>query len=75
MLRAHHSGFHRQRSAHLFNFRHFIFTFKSFIFLFFFRPSVVYPAFPSISFSTFHFRHFIFTFKYFIFFLFSLAHQ
>ena len=35
----------------------------------------LYPAFPSISFSTFHFRHFIFTFKYFIFLFFSLAHQ
>jgi hypothetical protein len=76
MLRARHSFFHRQRSAHLFHFRPFIFTFTSFIFFcFFFRPSVGYPTFPSISFSTFPFRHFIFTFQYFIFFLFSLAHQ
>jgi hypothetical protein len=75
MLRARHSFFHRQRSAHLFHFRPFIFTFTSFIFFcFFFRPSVGYPTFPSISFSTFPFRHFVFTFQYFIF-LFSLAHQ
>ena len=38
----------------------------------------IYPAFPSISFSTCHFHHFIFTFKCFIFFCFhspTLAHH
>ncbi len=80
----HFRRFHFQRFTH----RHFIFTFKCFIFFVFTRPP---PAFwrrptccvPTIFILFFHrqrsahlfnFRHFIFTFKYFIF-LFSLAHQ
>lgn len=66
---------HRQRSAHLFHFRHFIFTFKSFILsLFFFLSPISRIPYISVDFifnvslSSVHFLIFIF-------FLFSLAHQ
>ena len=50
MLRAHHSGFHRQRSAHLFHFRPLIFTFTSFIFFLFFLSPISRIPYISVDF-------------------------
>lgn len=55
MLRARHSFFHRQRSAHLFHFRPFIFTFTSFIFFSVF--SFAHQS-DTLHFRRFHFQRF-----------------